>query len=55
MEGLLLLQTQVGSERRPLSWAIGPQGVERPAPPSMRDLKRLERRRTSALRPPDAV
>src|ERR671919_269142 len=30
MEGLLLLQEAVGKERRPLSWAIGPQGVERP-------------------------
>ena len=55
MEGLLLLQKQVGAERRPLSWAIGPQGVERPAPPSMRDLKRDERRRVTMLRPPEAV
>jgi NADH-quinone oxidoreductase subunit B len=55
MEGLLLLQKQVGAERRPLSWAIGPQGVERPDAPSMRDLKRDERRRVTVLRPPEAV
>src|SRR6476646_9304421 len=34
MEGLLLLQNLVGTERRPLSWAIGPQMTERPAAPS---------------------
>lgn len=55
MEGLTLLQKAVGSERRPLSWAIGPQGVVRPSPPSMRDLKRAERQRATTLRPPDEV
>ena len=43
LEGLLLLQKAVGSERRPLSWVVGPQGVERAAMPSMRDLKRPAR------------
>jgi len=38
MEGLLLLQAAVGKEKRPLSWAVGPQGSERPARPSLRDL-----------------
>ena len=55
MEGLTLLRTAVGSERRPLSWAVGPQGVSRPAPPSMRDLKRVQRQRTTSLRSPDEV
>jgi NADH-quinone oxidoreductase subunit B len=55
MEGLTLLQKTVGSERRPLSWAIGPQGVVRPSPPSMRDLKRAERQRATTLRTPDEV
>ena len=55
MEGLLLLQTLVGAERRPLSWAIGPQTAERPLPPSMRDLKRADRRRATTLRPPNEV
>jgi NADH-quinone oxidoreductase subunit B len=54
-EGLVLLQKAVGKERRPLSWVIGPQGVERPLLPSLRDLKREERRRARDLRPPDEV
>ena len=55
MEGLLLLQEAVGKERRPLSWAIGPQGVERPERPSLRDLKRPQRQRASELRSPDSI
>jgi NADH-quinone oxidoreductase subunit B len=55
MEGLLLLRDAVGSEKRPLSWVIGPQGVERPAMPSMRDLKTPERRKVTSLRPPTEV
>ena len=43
MECLLLLQTQVGRERRPLSWIFGPQEHQKPIMPSMRDLKRQER------------
>src|SRR4051794_28857953 len=30
MQGLLMLRELVGSERRPLSWRVGPQEVERP-------------------------
>jgi NADH-quinone oxidoreductase subunit B len=55
MEGLLLLRDLVGSEKRPLSWVVGPQGVERPPVPSFRDLKRAERQRTTSLRPPDEI
>jgi NADH-quinone oxidoreductase subunit B len=55
MEGLLLLQQVVGKEKRPLSWAVGPQGVVRPAMPSMRDLKRPERQQMTTLRPPDEI
>jgi NADH-quinone oxidoreductase subunit B len=55
MEGLLLLQQLVGQERRPLSWVVGPQGVERPPLPSMRDRKRAERQHTTTLRSPDEV
>jgi NADH-quinone oxidoreductase subunit B len=55
MEGLLLLQSLVGTEKRPLSWAVGPQTTERPAVPSMRDLKRAERQRATTLRPPDEI
>jgi NADH-quinone oxidoreductase subunit B len=55
MEGLTLLQQAVGKEQRPLSWVIGPQGVVRPTPPSMKDLKRAERRQITILRSPDEV
>jgi NADH-quinone oxidoreductase subunit B len=55
MEGLTLLQQAVGKEQRPLSWVIGPQGVVRPTPPSMKDLKRAERRQVTSLRSPDEV
>jgi NADH-quinone oxidoreductase subunit B len=55
MEGLTLLKEAVGSERRPLSWLVGPQTVERGPRPSMRDLKRSERSRATLLRPVDEV
>jgi NADH-quinone oxidoreductase subunit B len=55
MEGLLLLQDAVGREKRPLSWLVGPQGIERPTRPSMRDLKRAARQQATELRPPDTV
>jgi NADH-quinone oxidoreductase subunit B len=55
LEGLMLLQNSIGQQRRPLSWMVGPQGVERVTPPSMRDLKREERRATTTLRTPDSV
>jgi NADH-quinone oxidoreductase subunit B len=55
MEGLLLLQKAVGTEKRPLSWVVGPQGVFRPSRLSLRDLKRPERRKETFLRPPDSI
>src|SRR3989304_2305638 len=55
MEGLLLLQNLVGNERRPLSWVLGPQGVVKPERPSLRDLKREEGAKTTALPSPDEV
>jgi NADH-quinone oxidoreductase subunit B len=55
MEGLLLLSEAVGKEKRPLSWTIGPQGVIKPEKPSMRDLKRPERKNTTDLLPPDQI
>jgi NADH-quinone oxidoreductase subunit B len=55
MEGLTLLREMVGQERRPLSWTTGPQEVQKPALPSMRDLKRDERSKATVLRPPDEV
>lgn len=55
MEGLTLLQKQVGTEKRPLSWVIGPQRVQKMDMPSMKALKRSERKATTNLRPPDEV
>ena len=55
LNGITLLADYVGKERRPLSWTIGPQGVIKPEKPSMRDLKREERRKTTDLRPPTEV
>jgi NADH-quinone oxidoreductase subunit B len=55
MEGLTLLREAVGKERRPLSWALGPQGVLRPTLPPMKDLKRAERQQVTTLRSPDEV
>ncbi|MGH9356184.1 MAG: NuoB/complex I 20 kDa subunit family protein [Terriglobia bacterium] len=53
--GLTLLQKAVGSEKRPLSWVVGPEGVERTPQPADRDLKRAERQRVTLLRTPDTV
>lgn len=53
MDGLILLQNQVGRERRPLSWVVGPQGVVQPTEVSMRDLKRDERMKMTQLRSPN--
>jgi NADH-quinone oxidoreductase subunit B len=55
IEGLLLLREAVGTERRPLSWLIGPQGVERAEKPSLRDANRDMRRQATVLRSPDEV
>jgi NADH-quinone oxidoreductase subunit B len=55
MEGLLLLQKAVGTERRPLSWVVGQGPVEHPEMPAQRDLKQAERSRLTVLRTPDHV
>jgi NADH-quinone oxidoreductase subunit B len=54
MEGLMLLQKAVGTERRPLSWVVGGE-IQRPELPAMRDLKRVERTAMTEIRPPDEV
>src|SRR6476660_4899379 len=55
MEGLTLLAKAVGTERRPLSWVVGSQETARAPMPSLRDLKQIERRRVTVLRPPYRV
>ncbi len=53
MNGLLLLAAQAAGERRPLSWAVGPQEVIKPELPPQREAKREQNARTSHLAPPD--
>lgn len=55
LEGLMLLQNAIGTQRRPLSWMVGPQGIERVMPPNMRDAKRDARRAARDLRSPDSL
>jgi NADH-quinone oxidoreductase subunit B len=55
LEGLTLLQKSVGSEKRPLSWVVGPQGVTKAPKPFMRDLKKDARCKMTEMRSPDEV
>ncbi len=55
MEGLTLLRKAVGNERRPLSWRIGPQGVDKGDRPSMRDEKTPDRVAVERYPTPDSV
>jgi NADH-quinone oxidoreductase subunit B len=55
MEGLLLLQAQVQTERRPLSWVLGAENVQKPTGISLRDLRRPGRAETGELAPQDEV
>lgn len=55
LEGLIKLQEQVGQERRPLNWVIGPQGVHKPEKISLKDQKRDERMRMTELPSPDSI
>lgn len=52
LEGLLLLRESISEEHRPLSWAIGPQGIiTRQEKPSQRDTKAELRRKMGKIRP----
>jgi NADH-quinone oxidoreductase subunit B len=55
LQALILLQNSIQSERRPLSWMVGPQGVTKMPALSMRDAKHAERIATTDLRTPDGV
>lgn len=56
MEGLLLLQRAVGTEKRPLSWMVSPNGgIARQPMAAQRDLKRAVRKQVTTLRSPDEV
>ncbi len=55
LEGLLLLQKAVGTERRPLSWVVGSQETVRAPLPSLRDLMQPAREKATVPRDPDEV
>ncbi len=55
MEGLLLLQKSIGSEKRPLSWVIGSQGIRRAKRLSQNDLKRSQRQKVVEYNSPDGI
>lgn len=55
MQGLMLLAASVGKERRPLSWAIGDQGIIMPEKISMKEEKREERKNMTNFRTPDQI
>ncbi|AMX03062.1 NADH-quinone oxidoreductase subunit B [Microbulbifer thermotolerans] len=55
MQGLTLLQKQVATERRPISWVVEDQGVRRIPKPSLRDENREKRMAADKLRSPDTV
>jgi len=52
LEGLILLQQQIGRERRPLTWLAGPQEVVRPGLPARWEEKSRARRGLVDLEPP---
>lgn len=56
LQGLILLQEEIGRERRPLSWVINDQGIiQREATPVQRKLRRPERIAARELRTNDGV
>lgn len=55
LEAVLLLRDQVGQEKRPLNWRMGPQGIIQPAEPVMKDIKGPERLRMREIRSPDKL
>jgi NADH-quinone oxidoreductase subunit B len=55
LQGVTLLREAAGNEKRPLSWWIGPHGIERGPRPSQRERHRQERVKAVDLRTPDGV
>ncbi len=55
LDGLVQLQKLVGTEKRPLSWVIGPQGVIKPKKRAIRDERWPEKKKTTFLKPPDEI
>jgi NADH-quinone oxidoreductase subunit B len=55
MEGLMLLAESVGKEKRPLSWALGDQGIIRPEQIDVKARKLERRSQMTEFRSPDEV
>lgn len=55
LEGLLLLQTKIANQPRPLSWTAGEQQTSDIAKPSLRDIKNKSRIAVTYLAEPDSV
>tara|TARA_R110002050_G_scaffold85091_1_gene181588 strand:+ start:47567 stop:48205 length:639 start_codon:yes stop_codon:yes gene_type:complete len=55
LEAILLLRNQVGKEKRPLSWVMGPQGIVKPEKISMKDIQGPERLKMTEIRNPDEI
>ena len=56
LQGLILLQEEIGRERRPLSWVINDQGIiQKEATPVQREVRRPERIAAKELRSPNDV
>ncbi len=55
LQGLMLLQDSIGQEKRPFSWVVGPQGVEKAPKVSQRDMLMEERQKVKILRSPDSI
>jgi NADH-quinone oxidoreductase subunit B len=56
LQGLILLQEEIGRERRPLSWVINDQGIiQKEATPVQREVRKPERIAATELRSPDDV
>jgi NADH-quinone oxidoreductase subunit B len=55
LEALLLLRNQVGKEKRPLNWVVGPQGIIKPEEISMKEFQGPKRMAMTEIRDPDGV
>ena len=55
LDGLIKLQELVGTEKRPLSWVIGPPGVIKPEKRIVRDERWKKKKKTTFLKPPDEI
>lgn len=56
LQGLILLQEEIGRKRRPLSWVINDQGIiQKEATPVQREVRGPERIAAKELRSPDDV